>query len=278
MNVRRTWGSFLAIALFGAFGFVGCNRRQPAEVNPIVPSIKVNRTKAPLGSALEVTYTWTVEPGAKKLDQNYWALVHFLDNQEVMLFSDDHQPEPPPSTWEPGKTYSYTATQNDTNFDQIAQKLAAIINADTTLDVTAINGVASLQLVGDSNDAPFTVVSTVNGQLPELTQGFFTNTDRYTFAVNAELLGGTQQLKKNSAADVVTARAVSALKTLAGLTIPLLEGRGEVLAIKGRSAAEEIEKAEKIIRRLGGTGTSILTVGEGLLEEPTTVVRIVVGS
>ena len=67
-----------------------------------------------------------------------------------------------------GKTYSYTATQNDTNFDQIAQKLAAIINADTTLDVTAINGVASLQLVGDSNDAPFTVVSTVNGQLPEL--------------------------------------------------------------------------------------------------------------
>ncbi len=111
MNVRRTWGSFLAIALFGAFGFVGCNRRQPAEVNPIVPSIKVNRTKAPLGSALEVTYTWTVEPGAKKLDQNYWALVHFLDNQEVMLFSDDHQPEPPPSTWEPGKTYSYTRTR-----------------------------------------------------------------------------------------------------------------------------------------------------------------------
>jgi hypothetical protein len=28
-----------------------------------------------------------------------------------MLFSDDHQPEPPPSTWEPGKTYSYTRTR-----------------------------------------------------------------------------------------------------------------------------------------------------------------------
>ncbi len=111
MRVRRTWGSFLAVALVGAFALGGCNRRQPAEVNPIVPSIKVNRTKAPLGSALEVTYTWTVEPGAKKLDQNYWALVHFLDNQEVMLFSDDHQPEPPPSTWEPGKTYSYTRTR-----------------------------------------------------------------------------------------------------------------------------------------------------------------------
>ena len=88
-----------------------CQRRKPAEVNPIVPSIKFNRTKAPLGSALEITYTWTVEPGATKLDQNYWALVHFLDNQDVMLFSDDHQPEPPPSTWEAGKTYSYTRTR-----------------------------------------------------------------------------------------------------------------------------------------------------------------------
>jgi 16S rRNA (guanine527-N7)-methyltransferase len=79
-------------------------------------------------------------------------------------------------------------------------------------------------------------------------------------------------------ADVVTARAVSALKNLAGLTIPLLEGHGEVLAIKGRSASEEIDKAAKTIRKLGGTATTVVTVGEGLLEEPTTVIRIVVGS
>ena len=111
MTVRRTWGSFLAIALVGVVVLPACQRRKPAEVNPIVPSIKFNRTKAPLGSALEITYTWTVEPGAAKLDQNYWALVHFLDNQDVMLFSDDHQPEPPPSTWEAGKTYSYTRTR-----------------------------------------------------------------------------------------------------------------------------------------------------------------------
>jgi 16S rRNA (guanine527-N7)-methyltransferase len=56
-----------------------------------------------------------------------------------------------------------------------------------------------------------------------------------------------------------------------------LEGHGQVLAIKGRSAAEEIEKAAKVIRKLGGTDTSVVTVGEDLLEEPTTVVRIVVG-
>ncbi|MET4541584.1 MULTISPECIES: 16S rRNA (guanine(527)-N(7))-methyltransferase RsmG [Micrococcaceae] len=77
-------------------------------------------------------------------------------------------------------------------------------------------------------------------------------------------------------ADVVTARAVSALSNLAGLTIPLLNGRGEVVAIKGRSAAEEIEKARKVIRKLGGVETSVVVCGQELLEEPTTVVRIIV--
>lgn len=77
-------------------------------------------------------------------------------------------------------------------------------------------------------------------------------------------------------ADVVTARAVSALANLAGLTIPLLAGKGEVVAIKGRSAGEEIEKAAKVIRKLGGVQTSVIVVGEDLLEEPTTVVRIIV--
>jgi flagellar hook-associated protein FlgK len=137
-----------------------------------------------------------------------------------------------------GKVYSYTATQNDTNMDQIAQKLAAIINADGTLDVTAINGVASLQLVGDSNDTPFTVVSSVNGQLPELTQGFFNNTDRYTFAVNSELLAGTQQLKKNSAADVVTALNSNDRNFIAvGLSLTNVSYKGLMSGIIGASSS-----------------------------------------
>lgn len=78
-------------------------------------------------------------------------------------------------------------------------------------------------------------------------------------------------------ADVVTARAVSALGGLMQLTIPLLHGRGEVLAIKGRSAAEEIAKAAKVIRRLGGSPAEVVTAGAGTLEEPTTVVRVRVG-
>jgi hypothetical protein len=109
MKLGRSMGlatAFAMVALLPA-----CNRRKPAEVNPIVPSFKVNRERAPLGSAIEITYTWTVEPGAKKLDKDYRALVHFLDSHEVMLFEDDHLPTPPPSTWEPGKTYTYSRTK-----------------------------------------------------------------------------------------------------------------------------------------------------------------------
>jgi hypothetical protein len=111
MTFRSTWGLALVAALGGALLLPACSRRKPAEVNPIVPSIKVNRVKAPLGSALEITYTWALEPGAKKLGQDYRALVHFLDNHGVMLFEDDHAPVPPPTTWEPGRTYSYTRTR-----------------------------------------------------------------------------------------------------------------------------------------------------------------------
>lgn len=75
-------------------------------------------------------------------------------------------------------------------------------------------------------------------------------------------------------ADVVTARAVSALVGLLDITLPILRGTGELLALKGRSAAEEIAKAKKKLNRYGARETEILTAGADLLEEPTTVVRV----
>ncbi|WP_285727982.1 16S rRNA (guanine(527)-N(7))-methyltransferase RsmG [Psychromicrobium xiongbiense] len=78
-------------------------------------------------------------------------------------------------------------------------------------------------------------------------------------------------------ADVVTARAVSSLDKLIRLTIPLLHGQGELLALKGRSAQEEVDKAAKAIRSMGGRSAEVLQAGSTVLEEVTTVVRVVVG-
>ncbi|MFI7580789.1 16S rRNA (guanine(527)-N(7))-methyltransferase RsmG [Kocuria sp. M1N1S27] len=74
--------------------------------------------------------------------------------------------------------------------------------------------------------------------------------------------------------DVVTARAVSALVGLLDITLPLLRGSGELLALKGRSAADEVHKARKKLDRCGARSTEIVPAGEGLLDEPTTVVRV----
>ncbi len=88
----------------------------------------------------------------------------------------------------------------------------------------------------------------------------------------------SEQVVGNVVVDIVTARAVSALKTLIPLTLPLLQGSGQLLAIKGRSAAEEIKSAAKVLKKHKGSAPVIETVGEDLLAEPTTVVRVRVGS
>ncbi|WP_157321325.1 16S rRNA (guanine(527)-N(7))-methyltransferase RsmG [Nesterenkonia alkaliphila] len=74
-------------------------------------------------------------------------------------------------------------------------------------------------------------------------------------------------------ADVVTARAVSALKKLIPLTAPLLSEDGELIFLKGRSAQEEIEAAAKAIKRYRLQQPQVQLLGENLLEQPTTVVR-----
>ena len=74
-------------------------------------------------------------------------------------------------------------------------------------------------------------------------------------------------------ADVVTARAVSALKKLVPLTVPLLADEGELMLLKGRSAEAEIDAASKAISKHKLQRPEVLQPGGDLLEEPTTVVR-----
>lgn len=89
--------------------------------------------------------------------------------------------------------------------------------------------------------------------------------------------GRGEQVAGTVDVDFVTARAVSALATLIPMTLPLLDGEGTLVAIKGRSAAEEVAKAAKAIRKYKGHSPEVRVVGDGLLAEPTTVVRIAVG-
>ena len=74
--------------------------------------------------------------------------------------------------------------------------------------------------------------------------------------------------------DVVTCRAVAPMSKLAGWTMPLLKPHGRLLALKGRSAEAEIQKAQQQIARVGGVRPRVVEapVGPGL--EPTHVVLV----
>jgi len=75
-------------------------------------------------------------------------------------------------------------------------------------------------------------------------------------------------------ADVVTARAVAPLDRLAAWCLPLARPGGSMLAIKGSSAAAEIEEHRDAVRRAGGGEPALVHCGGGWLPEPVTVVEV----
>ena len=74
-------------------------------------------------------------------------------------------------------------------------------------------------------------------------------------------------------ADALTARAVASIAKLVKWCLPLLSETGHMALLKGRTAADEIERAKYVLRK-ARLSAEILTAPtlEGL--EPTTVVRI----
>ncbi|WP_420898256.1 16S rRNA (guanine(527)-N(7))-methyltransferase RsmG [Cryobacterium sinapicolor] len=76
--------------------------------------------------------------------------------------------------------------------------------------------------------------------------------------------------------DQVTARAVSAFRTLIPLTAPLLKPGGELVLMKGAGAPAEVEAAAKAIRKFRLNNVQVITLGEGVLNDVTRVIRATV--
>nr|WP_026421796.1 16S rRNA (guanine(527)-N(7))-methyltransferase RsmG [Actinokineospora inagensis] len=77
-----------------------------------------------------------------------------------------------------------------------------------------------------------------------------------------------------SGADVVTARAVAPLAKLAGWCLPLLRRGGRMVAVKGASAAEEVDRDRVEVAAVGGGEPVVEICGATVLDLPTTVVLI----
>lgn len=85
-----------------------------------------------------------------------------------------------------------------------------------------------------------------------------------------------EEWAKGRVFDVVTARAVSALRTLIPWTAPLARVGGRLAYLKGANVATEVDAAEKQIRRFGVSDIEVHVVGEGVVDEPTRVLTATV--
>jgi len=85
-----------------------------------------------------------------------------------------------------------------------------------------------------------------------------------------------EDVKLKDPLDQVTARAVSAFRTLIPLTAPLLRAGGELLLMKGERASAEVEAAAKAIQKYRVHDVEILTLGQGVLPDVTRVIRATV--
>jgi 16S rRNA (guanine527-N7)-methyltransferase len=89
--------------------------------------------------------------------------------------------------------------------------------------------------------------------------------------------GRAEELHGVLSAPFATARAVARIDKLARWTFPLLEDRGTLVALKGDSAAEELEAEAATLRKLGMVSARVESYGSELLPVPTTTLQATIG-
>jgi len=99
--LRRVW-IIAALSILGACGGT-------TEAPVATASVTFNRTAVPLGAPVETTYHFSVAPGAT-FDRDYRVLVHFVNEDGDLMWTDDHEPPIPTTRWTPGQQIEYRRT------------------------------------------------------------------------------------------------------------------------------------------------------------------------
>ncbi|HEV3061765.1 MAG TPA: hypothetical protein VGY48_26170 [Vicinamibacterales bacterium] len=103
-NVATSLAAVLTLASVAA-----CSHKEPDAPPVATPSLTLNHERAPLGSPLDITYKFAVANDAK-FDEDYRVMVHVMDTDEQMIWTDDHNPPVPTRQWKPGQAVEYTRT------------------------------------------------------------------------------------------------------------------------------------------------------------------------
>ncbi len=154
--------------------------------------------------------------------------------------------------------------------------LSSVVPADATVvDVGSGAGLPGIPLAIARPDVRVTLVEPL-----ERRTAFLDEVVAALELTNVRVLRGRadEVVDRCGGADVVTSRAVAPLARLMTWSAPLARIGGEILAMKGSSAAEEIERDRQAVANLGVGELSVLTVGDGVVDPPTYVIRGLVRS
>lgn len=83
-----------------------------------------------------------------------------------------------------------------------------------------------------------------------------------------------EELHRQVKFSAVTARAVASMDKLARWTLPLLGSGGRLVALKGDRAADEVEDAKYVLKKMGADRTEVHHVSPVAGVSPTTVVVV----
>ena len=111
MQRRERVRGLVTACVLAAMAVTSAACSEAEDTTPPVAGMQVSlsRPKVALGSPVEVTYKFTVASDAPNLGQRR-VFVHFLDADEELMWTDDHDPPTPTSEWKPGQTVEYTRT------------------------------------------------------------------------------------------------------------------------------------------------------------------------
>lgn len=116
---RRLASALALVAIIASAESCG---RQPDTAPPVAtPSVRLARSDVPVGSPLEMSYRFVVAPDAPAFGEDDWVFVHFLDSDNELMWTDDHQPPTPTRQWKAGSTVDYQRTMFIPKFPYVGE-------------------------------------------------------------------------------------------------------------------------------------------------------------
>jgi len=110
----------LAVVIL-AGGAAACARAGDDAPPVATPSITLSSPVAAIGKPIEMTYRFAVAPDAPPFAMDYAVFVHFIDSNDELMWTDDHEPPTPTRQWKPGATIEYRRTMFVPKFPYVGE-------------------------------------------------------------------------------------------------------------------------------------------------------------